>query len=164
MKCLTIKIVGDAGVALGLNLDIGLYLEMLALLRVWWRAVPMKKKRYSFPKAMIPDAVDNDITAAVSCQDPEGKKGKAAPSVTDHIAQYKYGNGRERGCKSKGKDTNSFGCLDVRKGGSKGASASTSLKPFWEEFALAGVAADASEGQDVNYQSDAQECEVECWK
>lgn len=75
------------------DLGLSLYLEMLALLRVWWRTVPMKKKRHPFPKAMIPDTVDNHITAAVPCQDPEGEEGEVAPGVANHIAQHKDGNG-----------------------------------------------------------------------
>lgn len=86
-----IKNVGDAGVDPGLNL----YLEMLALLRVLWQTVLMKKKRHSFPKAMIPDTVDNHVTAAVPCQDPEGKEGEVAPGVSNHVAQDKDSNGRE---------------------------------------------------------------------
>lgn len=126
--------------------------------------VPMKEKQHPFSEAMIPDAVDNHITAAVPCQDPEGKKGEVAPGVANHVAQHKDGNWRERGGKSESEDANSFGCLDVWKGGSVGAGACTSLKPLGEELALAGVAADPSEGQDVDDQSAAQECEVESWK
>lgn len=105
---------------------------------------------------MIPDTVDNHITAAVSCQDPEGEEREVAPGVANHVAQHKDGNGREWGGKSEGEDANSFGCLDVWKGRSVGAGACAPLKALREELALAGVAADASEGQDVNDQSAAQ--------
>lgn len=126
---------------------------MLALLRLWLWPVPVKKKQHSFPKAMIPDTVDDHVTAAVPCQDPERKEGEVTPGVADHIAQHKDGNGWERGGKSEGEYANGFGCLDVWEGGSVGAGACTSLESLRQELALASVAADASEGQDVDNQS-----------
>lgn len=113
----------------------------------------MKQKRHTFPEAMIPDAVYNHIAAAVSCQDPEGEEGEVAPGVANHVAQHKDGNGREWGGESEGEDTNGFGCLDIWTGGSVGAGACAPLEALGEELALTSVAADASEGQDVNDQS-----------
>lgn len=124
----------------------------------------MKKKWHPFPKAMIPNAVNNHITAAIPCQDPEGEEGEVAPSVANNVAQHKDGNGREWGGKSKSEDADSFGCLNVWTGGSVGAGAFTSLKPLWEKFALAGVAADGSKGQDINNEGAAQKYEVESRK
>lgn len=77
------------------------------------RLFPLKEQGHALPEAVVPDAVDDDITAAVSCQDPKGKKGKITPGVSHHIPEHKHCNGR-KGCREgERKNANCLGSFDV---------------------------------------------------
>lgn len=85
----------------------------------------LKEQGHPLSEAVVPDAVDNDITATVSCQNPEGKKGKVTPGVSHHISEHKHCNGGEGCCEGKRQDANCLCSLDVGEGGSVRASSSS---------------------------------------
>lgn len=122
---------------------------------MWGGPVPLKKQVHALPEAVVPDAVDDDVAAAVSCQDPEGKEGKVAPGVSHHIAQHEHSDGGEGRCEGKRQNADCFGSFDVGEGRPVGASPtscpSTSIAqtPLREQFAFLGVASDAGEGHNV---------------
>lgn len=65
---------------------------------MWEGLVSLKKQAHTLPEAVVPDTVDDYITATVSCQDPEGKKGKVTPGVSHHIPEHKHCDGGEGCC------------------------------------------------------------------
>lgn len=123
---------------------------------MWGGLVPLKKQAHTLPEAVVPDAVDDDVAAAVSCQNPEGEEGKVAPGVSHHIAQHEHGDGGEGRCKGKRQYADCFGSFDVGEGGPVGASptscpsASIAQTPLREQFAFLGVPSDAGEGHNVD--------------
>lgn len=117
---------------------------------MWRGLVPLKQQPHALPEAVVPDAVDDDVAAAVSCQDPEGEEGKVAPGVSHHVAQHEHGDGGEGRGEGKGQDADCFGSFDVGEGGPVGASpTSITHTPLGEQFTFLGVPADAGEGHDV---------------
>lgn len=134
-----------------------------------WGLVSLKKQGHALPEAMVPDTVDNDITATVSCQDPEGKEGEVTPGVSHDIPEHKHCDGREGGCEGKCKDANRLGSFDVWEGRpvrapssswSSSSASSISQTPLWEQFAFSGVSSDAGERHDVDGQRAAEQREV----
>lgn len=123
---------------------------------MWGGLVPLKKQAHTLPEAVVPDAVDDDVAAAVSCQNPEGEEGKVAPGVSHHIAQHEHSDGGEGRCEGKRQYADCFGSFDVGEGGPVGASptscpsASITQTPLREQFAFLGVPSDAGEGHNVD--------------
>ena len=83
------------------------------LLAVCVRVVSLKEQGHPLPEAVVPDAVDNDITATVSRQDPEGQKGKVTPGVSHHVPEHKHCDGREGRCEGECQYANCLGSFDV---------------------------------------------------
>lgn len=75
--------------------------------------VPLKEQAHALPEAVVPDAVDDDVAAAVCCQDPEGKEGKVAPGVSHHVTQHEHGDGGEGRREGERQDADRFGSFDV---------------------------------------------------
>lgn len=123
---------------------------------MWGGLVPLKKQAHTLPEAVVPDAVDDDVAAAVSCQDPEGEEGKVAPGVSHHIAKHEHSDGGEGRCEGKRQYADGFGSFDVGEGGPVGTSAtscpsaSVAQTPLREQFAFLRVPSDAGEGDDVD--------------
>lgn len=115
---------------------------------------------------MVPDTVDDDITAAVSCQDPEGKKGEVTPGVSHHVPEHKHRDGGEGCCEGECKDADCLGGFNVWKGGPVGAASPSSSSPcitqtpLWEQFAFSGIPSNASERHNVNCQRATEQREV----
>lgn len=123
-----------------------------SLLALWRGLVSLKEQVHALPEAVVPDTVDDDVTAAVSSQNPEGKKGKVTPHVPHHVPQHKQCDGRERRREGERQYANRFGGLDVRKGRPVGAASGPSVTqaPLREQFAFPGVPSNAGERHDVN--------------
>lgn len=122
---------------------------------MWGALVPLKEQAHTLPEAVVPDAVDDDVAAAVSCQDPECEEGKVAPGVSHHVAQHKHSDGGEGRREGKRQYADCFGSFDVGEGGPVGApptscpSTFITQTPLREQFAFLGVPSDAGEGHAV---------------
>lgn len=77
------------------------FTRLLVLLAMRGGLISLKQQGHTLPEAVVPDAVNNNITATVSCQNPEGKKGEITPGVSHHVPEHKHCNGREGCCKGK---------------------------------------------------------------
>ena len=136
------------------------------LLPLWGGLVPLKEQAHTLPEAVVPDTVDDNITATVSCQDPEGKKREVTPGVSHHVPQHEHSDGGEGRCEGERQYADCLGSFDVWEGGpvrtssSPCSPASFSHAPLREQFAFSGVPSDAREGHDVNGQRGAKQCEV----
>lgn len=75
--------------------------------------VSLKQQGHTLPEAVVPDTVDNDITATVSRQDPEGKKGKVTPGVSHNVPEHKSCDGREGRCEGKRQYADCLSSFDV---------------------------------------------------
>ena len=71
------------------------------LLTMWGRLLSLKEQGHTLPEAMVPDTVDYDITATVSCKNPKGKKGEVTPGVSHYVSKHKHRDGREGCCEGK---------------------------------------------------------------
>ena len=83
------------------------------LLTVRRRVVSLEEQCDALPKTLVPDAVDDDIAAAVPGHNPAGKEREVTLDVAHHIPQHKHSDWRKRRCEGKRQDADRIGCLDV---------------------------------------------------
>lgn len=109
---------------------------------------------------LIPHTVDDDIPAAVGRQNPEGKEGKVAPFIPQHIPHHKDGDGGERRCEGNGQSPDGLRCFNVWECGiARGL-----YFCLCQSFPVFRVLPDAGQRDDVDYNSATEKGKVKCGK